>query len=89
VGIPLVLDPISGPSTPLNPLFDVVEISPQRPYSPYAQPSVPFELSPNTRSHIHHHLFSDMEPEGNAPVTSLDEFEVSTPHNVEGEDLQL
>ncbi len=30
-----------------------------------------------------------MEPEGDAPITSLDESKVSTPHTLEGEELQL
>lgn len=74
---------------PPNPLFDVVEISSQHPYSLYDQLGVPLELFPNTRSTIRHHLFSDMELEGDAPDTSPDESEVSTPHAVEGEELQL
>ena len=69
----------------LNPLFDIIEISPQCPYDPYDQPGVPLELSPNTCSAVHRHLFLDMEPEGDAPVTSPDESEVSTPHTIEGE----
>lgn len=74
---------------PPNPLFDVVEISPQHPYSPYDQLGVPLELSTSTCSVIRRHLFSEMEPEGDASVTSLDESEVSTPHTVEGEELLL
>lgn len=74
---------------PANPLFVVVEISLQHPYSPYDQLGVPLQLSPSTLSVIHHHLFYDMEPKGDAPVTSMDESKVSTPHTVEGEELKL
>ena len=42
---------------PSNPLFDVVEISPQCPYSLYDQSTVPLELSPSTHSVIHRRLF--------------------------------
>ena len=74
---------------PLNPLFDIVEISPPRPYSPYDQPGVPLELSPRTRSTIRLRLFPKIEPEGDAPVISLKESEVSTPHTVEEEELHF
>jgi len=70
-------------------LFDVFDISPQHPYSPYDQPGVPLELSPNTRLFVHHHLFLDMECKGDAPITSLYESKDSTPHTIEGEELQL
>lgn len=62
-------------------------ISPQCPYGPYNQSGVPLELSPHTHSVIHYHLFPNVEPKGNAPVTSPDEYEVSTPHTIEGEDF--
>lgn len=74
---------------PLKTLFDIVEILSQRPYSRYDQPGVPLELSPNTRSVIFHHLFSNMEHAGDAPVTSLDESKFSTSHTIEGGELQL
>lgn len=74
---------------PLNPLFNPIVISPQRPYSSYDQLGVPLELSPHThtRSAIRCHLFLDMEPKGDAPVTSMDESKFSTPHTIEGEEF--
>lgn len=53
----------------------------------YDQPGVPLELYPCTHSIIRRRLFPDMGPQGDAPVTSPDESEVSTPHNIEGEEL--
>ena len=47
------------------------------------------ELSPCTHSVIHRHLFSDMEPKGDAPVTSPNKSEVSTPHILEGEEFSF
>jgi len=67
-------------------LFDPVVISSQRPYIPYDQSGVPLELSPHTSSVVRHRLFPDMELEGDAPVTSPEESEVSTPHTVEEEE---
>lgn len=73
----------------MNPLFDIVEISPECPYSSYAYLGIPLELSPTTRSAIRPCLFSNMEPKGNAPITSPDESGVSTTHTVEKEELKL
>lgn len=64
-------------------------ISLQHPYSSYDQLGVPLELSPRTRSIIHHRLFLDMEPEGDDPITYLEESEVSTPDTVEEEDFHF
>lgn len=72
---------------PPNPLFDTVEISPQCPYNFYNQSSVPLKLFPSTHSTVRHRLFPNMEPKGDAPITSLDESKVSTPHIIEGEEL--
>ena len=82
---PTIDDQLGPIIYPLNPLFDAVDISPQCPYSSYDQLSDPLELSPHTHSTIHHRLFSNMEPKGNALVTSLDESKVSSPHTIEGE----
>jgi len=71
---------------PPNPLFDLVVISSQCPYSPYDQPGVPFEVSPHTSLVVRCHLFPDIEAEGDALITSPDESKVSTPHIVEEEE---
>jgi len=67
-------------------LFDPFLISPQHPYNPYNQPGVPLELSPCTSLDVRRHLFPDMEPKGDAPVTSSEESKVSTPHTFEEEE---
>lgn len=86
---PTIDDQLGMVIYPLNALFDIVEISPQRPYSLYDQSGVPLELSPSTCLAIRRRLFFSMEPEGNAPVTSPDDSKVSTPQTIEGEELQL
>jgi len=69
----------------LKPLFDPIVISLYHSYNLYDQPGVPLELSPCTSSVVHRRLFPAMEPIGDAPITSPDESEISTPHTVEKE----
>lgn len=57
---------------------DPFVISPQHPYSPYDQPSVPLELSP--RSSLAHRWLFSMESKGEIPISSLSQSEVSATH---------
>lgn len=63
-----------------NPLFDPVVISPQHPYSPYDQPSVPLELSPHTSQILPCQLFPPMDSEGEIPTSPPGHPKVSTTH---------
>ena len=73
---------------PLNPLFDPVVISPQRPYNSYNQMGIPSELSPRTSSIVRRCLFSPMESEGEIPVSSLGHSNVSATHTPHVNDEQ-
>lgn len=65
---------------PLNPLFDPFVISPQHPYSPNDQPSVPLELSPHPYRIPPRQLFPPMASEGEIPASPQGPPEVSSTH---------
>lgn len=63
-----------------NPLFDLVVISPQCPYNPYDQPSVPLELYDCTSQIPPHQLFPHMDSEGEIPTSPQGHSKVYVTH---------
>lgn len=61
---------------PLNRLFDPLVISPQQPYSPYDNPGVPLELSPQPYWIPPCQMFPPMASKGEFPTSSQGPQEV-------------